>query len=177
MIERKTIGEKSIWQLHKAAFLCSDKFSAGSVLRSYDWAGEKKRAGRCVMSGFHSKIERDVFDILLRGNSPLIWVLAGGDPDKIQAEILEHTKSGRLLIILPLEERRKNNSRSVRERFAHARNQFIVDNADEVVFAHIRRGGKLERLALREGVPVRVLDRADSVTRTQTPQTRFAATP
>jgi hypothetical protein len=40
MNELSMLGEKSLWQLPKTAFLCSDKFSAGSVLKSYDWAGE-----------------------------------------------------------------------------------------------------------------------------------------
>jgi hypothetical protein len=34
------LGEKLIWQLSKTAFFCAEKFSAGCVLKSYDWAAE-----------------------------------------------------------------------------------------------------------------------------------------
>jgi hypothetical protein len=162
MADFKAPIDNEIWNLRKTAFLCSDKFSAGSVLKSYDWAAEMKRQGNCVMSGFHSKLEKDVFEILLKGDSPLIWVLAAGDPEHIFEKYKSHVEAGRLLIIPPPEGSRRYNWLK-RHEYAHARNKFVVDNADEVVFAHIRKGGKLERLALREGVPVRVLDREDRV--------------
>jgi hypothetical protein len=153
--EPAMLGEKSIWQLPKTAFLCSDRFSAGSVLKSYDWAAEMKRARRCVISGFQSKLERDVFDILLVGDSSLIWVLARGIYDRAPVKYREHITGGRLLIASPFADNIKKPHRGL----AFERNQFIVDNADEVVFAHIHAGGMLERLVVREGVPVTVLDK------------------
>ena len=149
------LGERSIWKLSKTAFLCSDKFSAGSVLKSYDWAGEMKRSDRCVMSGFHSKLESDVFDLLLNGNSPLILVLARGIFDRIPVKLQEHIAAGRLLIVSPFDRAIKRLHRGL----AFERNQFIVDNADAVVFAHIQSGGMLERLTIREDIPVQVLDK------------------
>ena len=147
------LGKKSIWELPKTAFLCSDKFSAGSVLKSYDWAGEMKRANQCVMSGFQSKLERDVFEILLKGGSPLIWVIARGMFDRAPVKVREHVSSGRLLIVSPFDQAIKRPHRGL----AFERNQFIVDNADEVVFAHIHAGGMLERLKVGEKV-VSILD-------------------
>ena len=148
------LGDNSIWDLPKTAFLCSDKFSAGSVLKSYDWAAEMKRLGRCVMSGFQSKLESDVFELLLKGDSPLIWVLARGMFDRAPVKLREHITSGRLLIVSPFESAIKRIHRGL----AFERNQFIVDNADEVVFAHIYSGGMLERLTIPEGTAMRVLD-------------------
>ena len=148
------LGDKSIWELPKTAFLCSDKFSAGSVLKSYDWVGEMKRANKCVMSGFQSKLESDVFELLLKGNSPLIWVLARGMLDRAPVKLREHIKSGRLLIVSPFDKTIKRPHRGL----AFERNQFIVDNADDVVFAHIHVGGMLERLVIGDGKATRVLD-------------------
>jgi len=152
------LGEKSIWGLPKTAFLCSDKFSAGSVLKSYDWAAEMKRADRCVMSGFQSKLERDVFELLLNGKSPLIWVLARGIFDRAPLKLREHITAGRLLIVSPFDSAIKRPHRGL----AFERNQFIVDNADEVVFAHIHAGGMLERLKTSDGKVVRVLDKENN---------------
>lgn len=147
-------GKQLIWELPKTAFFCSDKFSSGSVLKSYDWAGEMKRTGRCVISGFQSKLERDVFEILLNGTSPLIWVLARGMLDRTPVKMSEHITVGRLLIVSQFDSVIKRPNREL----ALKRNQFIVDNADEVVFAHIHAGGMLSRIAVRKGVSVRVLD-------------------
>jgi hypothetical protein len=153
--EPTTFGEKLIWQLPKPAFLCSDKFSAGSVLKSYDWAVEMKHSGRCVMSGFQSKLERDVFDLLLAGNSPLIWVLARGIYDRALTKYREHIIAGRLLIVPPF----ADNIKKPHRRLAFERNQFIVDNAEEVVFAYIHAGGMLERLTIGESKLTKILDR------------------
>ena len=148
------MGDKSLWQLPKIAFFCSDKFSAGSVLKSYDWATEMKLAEQCVISGFQSKIEKDVFDLLINGNSPLIWVLARGIFDRPPAKLCEHLEKGKLLIVSPFDKSIKRMHRGI----AFERNQFIADNADALVFAHVRTGGMLEQLAIDENKAVRILD-------------------
>ena len=148
------IGDKSLWQLPKIAFFCSDKFSAGSVLKSYDWANEMNLTGQCVISGFQSKIEKDVFDLLVKGNSPLIWVLARGVFDRPPAKLHEYIETGKLLIVSPFDKAIKRMHRGL----AFERNQFIADNADTLVFAHVRTGGMLEQLAISENKTVRILD-------------------
>ena len=151
----KMIGNIEIWSLHKTAFLCSNKYSASCVLKSYDWATEMKNKGRCVMSGFHSKIEKDVFEILLTGTQPIILVLARSMYKKTPSKYKSHIESGRLLIIspFPIEINVHVNCFN-----AHLRNEFIIENADEIVFAHIQKGGRLERIAVPEGITKRVLD-------------------
>ena len=65
-------GNKDIIKLYKTAFFCSRKCPADIVLKSLDWAKRKKDKEECVISCFHSSIEEDVFDILLKGTQPLI---------------------------------------------------------------------------------------------------------
>jgi len=148
------LGNEDLWQLHKTAFLSSEKFSAGSVLKSYDWATEINKQGKCVISGFLSKLEKDVFAILMRGSSPIIYAIARSIYAKTPTKLKSHIDSGRLLVVsqfgLGIE-------RYTRET-ATLRNKFILDVADEIVFAHIHSGGMLDELRLREGVTVRVLD-------------------
>lgn len=149
------LGNRELLALPKIAFLCSDRFSAGSVLKSYDWASDIKRQGHCVISGFHSKLEKDVFDILISGTQPIIIVLARSIYTKPPAKLKQHIDTGRLLMIsmFPAGIGRPNRE------LAFQRNQFVVDNADEVVFGHIHEGGMLEKLTLRKGLSVRVLDK------------------
>jgi hypothetical protein len=147
------IGTQKIWPLPKTAFLCSDKFSAGSVLKSYDWAAEMKREERCVISGFQSKLEKDVFDILLGGSAPVIVVLARGMYKSSPQKLRPHIETGRLLIVSPFPQNIGCPNRAL----AFKRNQFCVDNSGEVVFAHIHAGGMLERLDT-SGKLVKILD-------------------
>jgi predicted Rossmann fold nucleotide-binding protein DprA/Smf involved in DNA uptake len=149
------LGNSTLWSLHKTAFFCSDKFSAGSVLKCYDWASEMKRHGQCVISGFQSKLEKDVFDLLIDGMQPIIVALACSLYIKPPTKLKSHIDAGRLLLISPFASGIGRPNRSL----AFRRNQFIVDHADEVVFAHIHTGGMLGKLTLRPGLTVRVLDK------------------
>ena len=152
------LGNIDLWEFPKTAYLCSDRYSAGSVLKSYDWASEMKKKGCCVISGFLSKLEKDVYAILEKGTQPIIYVLACSIYDKPHPDLKKHIDAGRLLVISTFP---PGIPRYNRER-ATIRNQFIVDNADEIVYAHVHPGGMLEKLRLREGLPVRVLDKEDT---------------
>jgi len=52
--------------------LCSRKVRADILIKSYDWAIEQRGKGNCIISGFHSQIEKDVFHYLLKGSQPII---------------------------------------------------------------------------------------------------------
>lgn len=72
------IGNKELLKLHKIAFLCSRRVPASVVLKCYDWAIAQREDGNCVISGFHSQIEKDVLHYLLKGTQAIIVVLARG---------------------------------------------------------------------------------------------------
>jgi predicted Rossmann fold nucleotide-binding protein DprA/Smf involved in DNA uptake len=148
------LGNSEIWSLQKFAFFCSSRYSASCVLRSYDWATEMKDVGLCVISGFHSYIEKDVFEILLNGTQPIILVLARSIYKKVPDRYVSHIESGRLLIVSPF----PSGYHRPHSLNADIRNQFIVEHADEIVFAHIHHGGSLEKLSLQVNKPVKVLD-------------------
>jgi len=154
MSDAAMLGNAELWNRPKTAFLCSDKYSAGSVLKSYDWAEQMKRGVRCVISGFQSKLERDVLEILLGGTVPIVIALARGIYAKVPVKFKPYVDVGRLLFVSPFA---ANIARPNRE-LAFQRNQFIVDNADEVVFAHIHPGGMLEQLRVEAVVSIKVLD-------------------
>jgi hypothetical protein len=72
------LGNTELLELHKIAFLCSRKIPASVVLKCYDWAIAQRKRGNCIISGFHSTIEKDVFHYLLQGTQPVILALARG---------------------------------------------------------------------------------------------------
>jgi hypothetical protein len=55
-----SLGNRDILKLQKTAFLCSRDIPASIVLKCYDWAIEQRDKGTCVISGFHSQIEKVV---------------------------------------------------------------------------------------------------------------------
>lgn len=60
---KATIGNVGLLKIKKTAFLCSRKIPASLVLKCYDWAIAQREAGNCVISGFHSQVEKDVLHV------------------------------------------------------------------------------------------------------------------
>jgi len=136
-----SIGNKELLKLRKIAFLCSREIPASVVLKCYDWAIEQREKGNCVISGFHSKIEKDVFHYLLAGTQPVIIALARGMKGKIEPELKSAIEAGRLLIISPFE----NKVKRVTVETAERRNRFMIELADEVVIGFAAKGGIIEK--------------------------------
>lgn len=137
-----TMGNCEIIRQHKTAFLCSRKVPAGIILKCYDWAIAQREAGSCVISGFHSTIEKDVLHYLLKGKQPLIVVFARGLKKQLEPEFIQPLEQGRLLIISPFEQKIKRASKETAAR----RNKLMIELADKVAFGHISSGGSLEKL-------------------------------
>lgn len=135
-------GNQKLLDTHKTAFLCSKKCPSDIILKSLDWAKEKKDRGECVISGFHSQIEKDVFKILLKGNQPIILVLARGMKKRWPEDIKEAIESNRLLIISPFDERVTR----ITQETANRRNEIMADLADEIFPAYYTKGGNLHNL-------------------------------
>lgn len=135
-------GDESLLKLHKTAFLCSRKIPSAAVLKCYDWAIAQRDSGHCVVSGFHSKLEKDVFYYLAKGEQPIILVLARGMKKRWEAEIRKILDRGRFLIITPFNQHIKRSSK----RTAVLRNKLILSLADAVCIGHLNPEGKLQQL-------------------------------
>ncbi|MBW6533748.1 MAG: DNA-binding protein [Mariniphaga sp.] len=126
----------------KTAFFCSRKVPAGIILKSYDWAKQQREAGNCIVCSNHSPIEKDVFDIFLKGKQPLILALPRGLKKRWEPEIMEAIQSNRLLIVGPFD---TTVTRITRET-ALQKNETIIALADEIVAGYVEKGGQLEEL-------------------------------
>jgi len=136
------LGNMELMQLHKTAFVCSRKIPAGIVLKSYDWAIARREAGNCIMSGFQSPIEKDVFYFLMKGKQPVILVLARGMISEIPSKIRKAIDDERLLIISPF----KDEIKRVTQETAMLRNRIMIELADEIFFPFIAPGGSLDKI-------------------------------
>jgi len=137
-----TFGNTEILKLNKTAFLCSRKIPASIVLKCYDWAFEQREKGNCVISGFHSQIEKDVLHFLLKGKQPIIVALARGLKQNPEPEFQKAIEQSRLLIISPFDKKVKR----VTEKTAHIRNQLMIEIANNIIVGYISKGGLLEEL-------------------------------
>jgi predicted Rossmann fold nucleotide-binding protein DprA/Smf involved in DNA uptake len=135
-------GNKEILKQHKVAFFCSQKCPSHLILKSYDWAIEQRDKGVCVISGFHSKIEKDVLDFLLKGTQPIIMVLARNMKKRFPAEQRKAIEENRLLVISPFSENVHQNSKDS----CYKRNEVILNIADEIVVAFAVKNGILEKM-------------------------------
>lgn len=136
-----TSGNYKILELQKTAFLCSRKIPASAVLKCYDWAIAEREAGNCVISGFHSQLEKDVLHYLLKGKQPIIVALARGLKQKIEPELQKAFDEERLLFITAFE---KEVIR-VTEKTAAVRNKMMIEIADSITVGYASVGGNLER--------------------------------
>ncbi|MFW6275494.1 MAG: DNA-binding protein [bacterium] len=143
----QTLGNTELLKQTKTAFLCSRKVPAGIILKSYDWAKQQRNAGNCMVCSNHSPIEKDVFDILLKGKQPLVLVLPRGLKKRWEPEILEAVHASRLLIVSPFDQ---TVTRITRET-AHIKNETIIELADEIVAGYVEKGGQLEKLLKDRG--------------------------
>jgi len=147
------LGNIELMNVSKTAFLCSRKIPASVVLKCYDWAIAQRDAGNCVISGFHSKLEKDVFHYLLKGKQPVIMVLARGMKQKIEPELKKQIDQGRLLIISPFPVEVKR----VTEETSEIRNKVMIEMADSVVVGFANESGTLQKTLKPHAVKVSYL--------------------
>lgn len=142
------LGNAALLELPKTAFMASRRVAPAAVLRCYDWAGEMRKAGRCVIGGFQSALERDVLKLLLpAGGPPIVMVLARSmwkTTPKIYREAIDE---GRLLAVSFFPESVKRVSQET----ADKRNRWILKNCDDVFWGSIDPDGTLARLAIECG--------------------------
>ncbi len=135
-------GNTNLLKLPKTAFLCSRQVPASAVLKCYDWAIEQRELDNCVISGFHSQIEKDVLHYLLKGKQPIILALARGLKEKLEPEFSTPLEQGRLLIITPFDKSVKR----VSSQNAQTRNLLMTSLADDITIGYSSPGGQLEEL-------------------------------
>jgi predicted Rossmann fold nucleotide-binding protein DprA/Smf involved in DNA uptake len=149
-------GNIDLQNIQISGYLCSRKISATSILRSYDWAIAQAKAGTCVIGGFHSRIEKDVLHFLLKGDQPLIIVLARGFYKRWQPEIKARLDRGNLLIISPFEQ----SVTAVTPQTCLIRNKLILELVDQIVIGYADPKGQLAKLLAQTDKPVRYLDQS-----------------
>ena len=124
------LGNKELLNKRKIGFLASRKISTSTVLPTLDWAVEmSKRTDIAVVSGFHSRLEKDVLKFLLQGKCGIIVVLARGMYHKLPS-LFESAMGDNRILVISLE---KEYVTRISEYTAHKRNKYVEELSDELM--------------------------------------------
>jgi predicted Rossmann fold nucleotide-binding protein DprA/Smf involved in DNA uptake len=142
----------------KLALFCSKKCPGALIIRSHDLAHVLTDAKITVVGGFHSPVEEECLNVLLKGTQPVIICparsLAGMRiPTAWRAPI----QQDRLLIISPFHKRHCRPTAAL----AQKRNEFVAALADAVFVAYAAPGSATESLCrkiLQMGKPAFTFD-------------------
>lgn len=148
------LGNRELLQAHRTALFCSSLSPGSAILKTHDAAKHLRDEGRTVISGFHSPLEMECLQILLRGKQPIIICPARAiETLRIPKECRAAFDAGRLLFLSPFIMRPIRITRDT----AFRRSLLIAALADEALLAHMEPGGQTELIhdMLREwGVPI-----------------------
>ena len=135
------IGNLKLLNCHKIGFLSSQKNHPDTINKIIKWL-EKLGDEICIVSGFQSKNESVLLDLLLKRNKKIIMVLSREIYDKHPTRFSKALASGRMLIISPFDNMLKVTTRDT----AKIRNQFVIDTSDEIVIGDLSTGGMLDNM-------------------------------
>lgn len=157
------IGGLHILENPLVAFFCSSKCPGQVILRVYDLARSFRDAGVTVISGFHSPMEKECLESLLRGEQPIVVCPARGiDGMRLPMKWRNGISENRLLLLSPFEPGLCRPTQALTE----IRNRFVATIADSVLVAHATEGGKLEGLCwslMAMGKKVCTLDLTENI--------------
>jgi len=137
------LGDLALLALPKTALFCSARCPGSAILATYDQAARWRDEGHCIISGFHSPVEKECLRILLRGSSPVVICPARSLPKRLPPDWRKPLADGRLLILSAFQEA----ARRVTTDLAIRRNRIVAALADAHHFAYIAPGSHTATLA------------------------------
>ena len=138
------IGNLDILKARLLGFFCSSKCPGNVIVQTYDLARTLRGAGVPVIGGFHSPMEKECLDLLLRGQQPVVICPARGiEHMRIPGNWRIPLDAGRLLVCSPFATHHRRPTTDIAEQ----RNRLVAALADAVVVAYASPGSKIARLS------------------------------
>ena len=152
------MGSVEILRRNRLGLICSIRCPGSIVIKTFDAIRELRDAGIVVAGGFHSPMEKECLDFLLRGEQPVIVCPAKGlARPRLPASWRAAIDSGRLLLLSLF----SNTVIRTTQAQAETRNQFIAALSHAVLIPHASPGGKAESVArhiLARGQPLSTIE-------------------
>ena len=135
------LGNAKLLESSLLGLFCSIKCPGDLILRTYDLARALRDTGVPVISDFHSPIEKDCFDLLLKGSQPIIFCPARSIQNmRFRKSLKANIEKGSALVLSPFE----GNIRRPTAQISERRNQFVDTLAAIVFVSYTEPGGKTE---------------------------------
>ena len=136
------IGNLSLLERPLLGLFCSVKCPGDLILRTYDLARALRDAGVPVISGFHTPIEKDCLDLLLRGTQPVVICPARSIENmRLSKDFKAGVEEKRVLVLSPFEGKlKKADCRDS----SLLRNQLVGILSAAVFVTYAEPGGKTE---------------------------------
>lgn len=152
------LGAVEILRRPALGLFCSIRCPGKVILAVYDLARALRDASVPVISGFHTPMEKECLDLLLRGEQPIVVCPARSlEGIRLPAALKNGVESGRVTLLSPFGPRQ----RRAKADLAEERNRFVAAVATEVFVAYAAPGGKTEglcRLLIAGGKSLLTLD-------------------
>lgn len=133
------IGDPSILRQRLLGLICSIQCPGSIVIKTLDAARALRDAGAAVIGGFHSPMEQEFLDILLRGDQPVVLCAAKGLRGLRMGQAARQAAAdGRLLAISPFDD----NVRRTTATQAVQRNDLVAALSEILLAPHAAPGGK-----------------------------------
>ena len=152
------LGRREILQQQCLGLICSVQCPGSVIIKTFDAIRELRDAGIVVAGGFHSPMEQECLEFLLRGEQsvivcPAMYVGAA----QLTPACRTALEAGRLLVISPFGE----DVRRTTALQAQSRNEFVAALSAAVLIPHASPGGKAEVTAqnvVKRGHPLFTFD-------------------
>lgn len=143
------VGERSLLAEPLLGLIASRECPGHVLLETLARVPEWVKAGRVIVSGFHSPLEQQVLRSVLRRKGSVVKVLARGMIDYRPAtEERESLVAGRMLVITACAPTVTRTTRAT----ALARNRLVLTLAVECIVPHIAAGSPLASLLAERGL-------------------------
>ncbi len=137
------LGNIDLLNFSFTALFCSRKCPGDAILKAYDLARELRDKETPVISGFHTPVEKDMLEILIKGKSPIVICPARRlEGMRVPVKLRKRLEEGTLLFCSIADPKEK---RIIAE-IAEERNKLVAALAANHIFIHIESGGLLNGL-------------------------------
>jgi len=137
------VGKNCLQEPGLVALICSAKAPASILLAVHDLAQQWRTSSQTILSGFHSTVEQEALEILLRGPGQLVYCPARSLPRRLKPAWQAALSAGYLTLISPFPE----SVRRATKETAVTRNRFIAALADTILIAYAHPDSSTQQLA------------------------------
>jgi predicted Rossmann fold nucleotide-binding protein DprA/Smf involved in DNA uptake len=152
------LGNHTLLRHELLGLFCSIKCPGDIILKTFDLVRAMREAGIPLIGGFHTPMERECLDILLRGSQPIVICPARGlERLRPSRKVRDGIETGRILLVSPF----GPNYRRATAELAEQRNRLVAALASAAFISHAAPGGKTEALCreiIAMGKPIFTVD-------------------